>query len=65
MLAGLRFDKGNFRLLIPTGAVLILPIITNTINVSLPDARTENEGEDVRAMDLRQHSSSQGQAVVR
>ena len=65
MLAGLHFDKGIFRLLIPISAVLILLIITNTINVSLPDARTEDEGEEISAMDLRQHSSSQGQAMVR
>jgi len=64
MVAGLHFDEGVFRLLSPTSAVLILLIVTNTINVSLTDARTENEGEEISAVDPRQHSSSQGQAVV-
>lgn len=65
MLAGLCFDTGIFRLLIPISSMLILLIITNAISVSLPDARTENEGEEMSAMGLRQHSSSQGQAAVR
>lgn len=42
MLAGLPFSKGIFRQLIPISAVMIVLIITNAINVSLSDARTED-----------------------
>lgn len=52
----LLFDKGIFRFLFPVGVVLILL----TIKIpSVPAAKMENESEEISAMDLRQHCSSQ------